>query len=250
MVTLSRLLLAVLFFFSIVAVPALGEEPDLRRLIRQVERQYTGESSIATVEMTVETGHWQRHLTMELWSLGRERFLVRIVAPAKEKGVATLKVDNEVWNYLPKVDRVIRVPPSMMGGAWMGSHITNDDLVKANKIDEDYDFQLLEENATSWVIEALPKPTAAVIWGKIIYRLNPETLVPERIDYFDEEDILVRQISFADVQLVNGRRVPLRMTVLPVEKPTEKTVLQYRRLQFDVSLEKSFFSLGRLKERR
>ncbi|MDX2480273.1 MAG: outer membrane lipoprotein-sorting protein [Desulfuromusa sp.] len=223
---------------------------DLRELIRTVEQQYTGQSSISEVEMTVVTGHWERHLKMESWSLGRERFLVRILAPVKEKGVATLKVENEVWNFLPKVDRVIRIPPSMMGGAWMGSHITNDDLVKANHIDQDYDFTLLEETNESWRIEGIPKPDAPVIWGKIIYQIRKEQLVPSQIDYFDEEDILVRQILFDDVQTVSGRTIPLKMTVLPLEDPKEKTVMHYRKLQFDVDLKEDFFSLGHLKGRR
>lgn len=223
---------------------------DLRELIRTVEQQYTGQSSISEVEMTVVTGHWERHLKMESWSLGRERFLIRILAPVKEKGVATLKVENEVWNYLPKVDRVIRIPPSMMGGAWMGSHITNDDLVKANHIDQDYDFTLLEETSESWRIEGIPKPDAPVIWGKIIYQIRKEPLVPLQIDYFDEEDILVRRILFDDVQTVSGRTIPLKMTVLPLEKPKEKTVMHYRKLQFDVDLKENFFSLGNLKRRR
>jgi hypothetical protein len=187
---------------------------------------------------------------MESWSLGRERFLVRILAPAKEKGVATLKVEREVWNFLPKVDRVIRIPPSMMGGAWMGSHITNDDLVKANHIDEDYNFTLLAEDTGSWTIEGIPKPNAPVIWGKIIYRLQKTPLVPIDVDYFDEEGLLVRRIEFADVQTVSGRTIPLKMTVLPVEKPQEMTLMHYRKVRFDVALDESFFTLGRLKGRR
>ena len=242
----TYLLIGVLLFGPVVSAAAI----DLHELIRTVEQQYTGQSSISEIEMTVVTGHWQRHLKMESWSLGRERFLVRILAPVKEKGVATLKVENEVWNFLPKVDRVIRIPPSMMGGAWMGSHITNDDLVKANHIDQDYDFTLLEETSESWQIEGIPKPDAPVIWGKIVYQVRKDPLVPVQIDYYDEEEVLVRQILFDDVQTVSGRTVPLKMTVLPLEDPKEKTVMYYRKLQFDVDLQKDFFSLGQLKGRR
>jgi len=220
---------------------------DLRKLVRSVEEQYSGASSVTEVDMTIKTGHWERHLQMKSWSLGREKFLVRILEPAKEKGVATLKVDQEVWNYLPKVDRVIRIPPSMMGGAWMGSHITNDDLVKANHIDEDYDFTLLAEDETTWTIEGLPKPEAPVVWGKIIYQVQKEPLVPRQVEYFAEDGDLVRRISFTDVQTVSGRTIPLRMTVQPLEKPDEQTVMQYRQVQFDVDFPENFFSLGQLK---
>ncbi|MBE9486828.1 MAG: outer membrane lipoprotein-sorting protein [Desulfuromonadales bacterium] len=241
----AALLLLILLGVLVTPVSAL----DLSELIRRVEQQYSGESSEIEVEMTVKTRHWERHLTMETWSLGRERFLVRILTPVKEQGVATLKVEREVWNYLPKVDRVIRIPPSMMGGAWMGSHITNDDLVKANHIDEDYDFTLLAEDAQRWSIQGIPKPEAPVIWGKIVYILQKEPLVPIEVDYFDEEGLLVRRIIFDDVQTVSGRTIPLRMIVLPVEKPEEQTLMHYRQVQFDVELAESFFSLGQLKGR-
>jgi len=243
--------LSLMFFCLLIGVATVSAASlDLAALIRQVEQQYSGDSSEIELEMTIRTGHWERYLRMESWSLGRERFLVRILAPAKEKGVATLKVDREVWNYLPKVDRVIRIPPSMMGGAWMGSHITNDDLVKANHIDEDYDFSLLSEDAQSWTIEGIPKPEAPVIWGKIIYRLQKQPLVPLEVEYFDEEAVLVRRIRFDDVQTVSGRTIPLRMSVLPVEKPEELTIMHYQKVKFDVDLSESDFSLGRLKGRR
>ncbi|MCW8892929.1 MAG: outer membrane lipoprotein-sorting protein [Deltaproteobacteria bacterium] len=240
----------VIFFTILFQLPGLAWALDLSELIRKVEQQYTGQSSISKVEMTVVTGHWERHLSMESWSLGREHFLVRILSPAKEKGVSTLKVEREVWNFLPKVDRVIRIPPSMMGGAWMGSHITNDDLVKANHIDQDYDFSLLDEDEQQWTIMGIPKPEAPVIWGKIVYQILKDQLVPLQIEYYDEEDVLVRRILFDDVQTIGDRTVPLKMTVLPLEKPQEKTIMHYRDLRFDVDLNKAFFSLGQLKRRR
>ena len=239
-----------IFLGLFLGLPVLTWGLDLSELIRKVEQQYTGLSSISEVEMTVVTGHWERHLVMESWSLGRERFLVRILSPAKEKGVATLKVGREVWNFLPKVDRVIRIPPSMMGGAWMGSHITNDDLVKANHIDQDYDFTLLAEDDKQWKIMGIPKPEAPVIWGKIVYQVLKQSLVPLQIEYYDEDGVLVRRILFDDVQTIGERTVPLKMTVLPLEKPEEKTLMYYRNLQFDVDLDEDFFSLAQLKRRR
>jgi hypothetical protein len=222
---------------------------DLRALIREVEDQYTGKSSHALMTMQVRTEHWQRSLKMEAWSRGRDRFLVRILEPAKERGVATLKNDREVWNYLPKVDRTIKIPPSMMGGAWMGSHITNNDLVKQSHIDQDYDFSLLEQTPDFWRIEGLPKPEAAVVWGKIVYQIGRADRVPQRIAYFDEDMAMVREIIFDKVQTVEARRLPMRMTVQPLDKPEEQTLLEYEQIAFDVSLPENFFSLRNLKRR-
>jgi hypothetical protein len=220
---------------------------DVEALIREVEQQYMGASSRAITTMQVKTEHWERTLEMEAWSLDRDYFLVRILEPAKERNVATLKRFREVWNFLPKVDRVIKVPPSMMGGSWMGSHITNDDLVKANHIEKDYNLRLLEETETHYRIECIPKPEAAVVWGKILYQVRKNPQVPEQIDYFDEDMVRVREIHFDDLKQIDDRTIPMRLTVLPLEKPAEQTILHYRELVFDLSIEETYFSLRNLK---
>ena len=200
----------------------------LQQLIRQVETQYNGESAHALTTMSVSTENWQRTLSMEFWSWQRERFLTRILRPAKEKGVGTLKIDREVWNYLPKVDRVIKIPSSMMGGAWMGSHITNDDLVKSSHVDKDYQFTLLSADELSYQIECLPWPDTPTVWGKLIYTIDRPTLTPKQIRYFDEEMILVRTIYFDQLQKTGERIIPMRMRVQPADKPGEQTVLHYQ----------------------
>ena len=244
---LIRKLLPLLILLSLLSDTTLAL--DIQSVIREVEQQYMGTSSRARTSMQVKTSHWERTLEMEAWSLERDYFLVRILEPAKERGVATLKRTREVWNYLPKVDRIIKVPPSMMGGSWMGSHITNDDLVKANHIDEDFHLRLLEETETNYVIECLPKEDAAVVWGKIVYHVRKTPQVPEQIDYFDEEMVRVREIHFDDIQQIGERIVPLRLTVLPLEKPDEMTVLHYRELVYDLDLDESYFSLRNLESR-
>jgi len=230
------------------ALPSPSPALDLPALIREVETRYQGVSSHALVTMEIETAHWKRTLKLESWSEGRDRFLARILEPAKEKGVATLKIENEVWNYLPKVDRVMKIPPSMMGGAWMGSHLTNDDLVKANRIDEDYTFELLEEDDAGWLIKALPRPDAPVVWGKLVYRINRTPLVPVQISYFDEEMIEIRQIHFDQVEQVGDRWIPMRMLVKPLEK-AEQTLLLYQNIEFDLSLPQRLFSVRSLKRK-
>ena len=222
---------------------------DVQSLIREIEQQYMGTSSRARTTMQVKTAHWERTMEMQAWSLGRDYFLVRIIEPAKERDVATLKRNREVWNYLPKVDRIIKVPPSMMGGSWMGSHITNDDLVKANHVDEDYNLRLLDETAVHYVIECLPKAEAAVVWGKIVYRIRKDPRVPEQVDYYDEEMVRVRETHFDDIQQIGERIIPLRLTVLPLEKPDEMTILRYQELVYDLPLDENFFSLRNLKQR-
>ncbi len=246
---MHKFLLTTLALLATLLLHRPGFALDLQQLIREVEQQYQGTSSHTRMTMQVATEHWQRSLEMEAWSVGREHFLVRILEPPKERGVATLKVRREVWNYLPKVDRVIKIPPSMMGGAWMGSHITNDDLVKANHIDQDYTFTLLEETPGAWRIEGVPKPDAAVVWGKIVYEIRKQPRVPVRVDYYDEAMRPVREFVFTDVQTIGSRTLPLTLTVQPLDRPAERTVIHYRELVFDLDLDESFFSLRNLKSR-
>ena len=244
----GRIAILAFLLLSLLPLPA-AAELDLVALIRNVEQQYWGVSSHAFVQMRVRTDRWQRTMEMESWSLGRERFLTRILSPAKEKGVTTLKVDDQVWNYLPKVDRTMKIPPSLMGGAWMGSHITNDDLVKADKVDQDYSFRLLEETAADWRVECLPNPDAAVIWGKIIYLIDKPSRTPLEVAYYDEAGVRVRRMLFSQLTRVGDRMVPLTLTVIPDDKPDESTEMIYRDLSFDVPLDASFFSLRNLKGR-
>lgn len=242
---MKKMLFISLLFFATMASPALAL--DLTALVRNIEEQYNGRSSLATMQMEVSTAHWQRNLQLKAWSQGRDQFLVRILEPAKEKGVATLKIDRQVWNYLPRVDRTIKIPPSMMGGAWMGSHITNNDLVKAARIEEDYMFSLQKEDAQTWTINGIPKPDAAVVWGKIVYQIEKKRRIPLVVDYYDEQERKVRRISFDQVETIGNRTLPLRMTIVPQDKADERTVLTYQQLAFDLELEPTIFSLGRLR---
>ncbi|WP_415718953.1 outer membrane lipoprotein-sorting protein [Maridesulfovibrio sp.] len=240
----------ILIIAAAISFPQTSFAVDLQTLIRNVEEQYNGDSSFVSATMQIKTGKWERTIAIQGWSLGRSYSLTKIIKPKKEKGIATLKANKEIWNYLPRIDRVIKIPPSMMGAPWMGSHISNDDLVKANHVDLDYDLNLIEETPELWRIRCIPRPNAPVIWGKIIYTILKKDYVPKTIEYFDEEMLKVRTISFDNVQVMDGHILPLRMTVQPEDKPDERTVLTYTNLDFDISIKEDFFSLSKLKGMR
>ncbi len=243
----GRLFIA-LFIIAVFSFTA-EASPDLKSIIRRVEQQYNGNSSHITARLDIVTSRWQRSVSVDGWSLGRDFCLTRVLKPAKEKGITTLKADKEVWNYLPRVDRVIKIPPSMMGSPWMGSHISNDDLVKSSHVDMDYELSLLEESDEEWKICCMPKPDVPVIWGKIIYTIKKENYIPVTVVYFDDILEKVRTMYFDDVKKVDDHVLPMRMTVQPHDTPDEKTVLQYLDIRFDIPVEESFFSLGSLKNR-
>jgi outer membrane lipoprotein-sorting protein len=222
-----------------------------RAILEQIDQLLRGDSSHGRVSMEITTEHWSRSLEMEMWSLGTERSLVRVLSPAREAGIATLKAGQEVWNYLPRVDRTIKVPASLMMGSWMGSHFTNDDLVKESSIVDDYDFEIAYEGDRDgvdvWEFSLIPKPEAPVVWGRVEEQVRKADMMPTWVRYYDEDGDLIRTIEFSDYQIMSGRLVPVRMSVIPTDKPDERTTLIYHELDFGVDIDESFFSLRNLR---
>ena len=167
-----------------------------------------------------------------------------IVAPAREKGTATLKVENNIWNYLPKVDRTIKVPASMMSGSWMGSHFTNDDLMMETSYLDDYTAVLssAERDGVTYLKATLtPKPDAPVVYSQLVFLITPDDWVPVRSEYYDDGE-LVRSMSFDRIQTIAGKKIPMRMTILPEDAPEERTVVEYLELELDVPVDSQLFT--------
>ncbi len=222
-----------------------------RDIVDRVDRMLRGNSSAGTMTMEIQSTHWKRTLESQVWSKGTEYALVLITKPAKEAGTATLKAADNIWNYLPKVERVIKIPTSMMMGSWMGSHFTNDDLVKESRMIRDYAITISfegERNGTPvWEFTLTPLPQAAVVWGKILLEVRQGDLMPTWQRYYDEAGRLVRTLTFSDFRQMGGRLIPARMEMRPVDKPDEYTVVSYQDLTFDLPLDDDFFSLQRLR---
>jgi hypothetical protein len=130
-------------------------------------------------------------MKMAGWTEGTTKSFIEVLAPRKDQGVTFLKLDRQAWQYVPAVDRTIKIPPSMMLQSWKGSDFTNDDVVRADSLVVDYTHHLVEQSETTWTIEARPKPKAPVVWGKIILQVNKANFVSEGADYFDEEGIKI-----------------------------------------------------------
>lgn len=210
-----------------------------------------GNSSSGTMTMQIQSKHWKRSLEMKIWSKGTERALIVISKPAKERGTATLKAEDNIWNYLPKVDRVIKIPTSMMMGAWMGSHFTNDDLVKDSRMIRDYEistsFEGERDGAAVWEFTLTPRPEAAVVWGRVSIEVRQKDRMPVWQRYYDEDGKLVRTLAFSDYRQMGGRVVPAQMKMIPVDRPDEHTLVLYDDLEFDMPMDDEFFSLHRLR---
>lgn len=224
-------------------------EPTVEELLRGTDDLTRGAQSTARVQMQVKTARYERTVVFQGWSKGTDRTLLRILQPARDAGVATLKVGDSLWNYLPKTDRTVRVPGAMMSGSWMGSHVTNDDLVRDSRLSEHYSYTVTgrpQEGRGSWTIELVPKPDAPVVWGKVIAEIGADRL-PISTRFFDGRGALVRTMRWSDVQEIGGRRIPTRFRVEPADKPGEFTEVTYLELDFDTPVPDATFSLQALK---
>ena len=227
------------------------EDIDPRAIIDRADRILRGDSSHGQVEMTVITKRWKRTLELEIWSEGTDKALIQILQPKKEAGTVTLKVKNDIWNYLPKIDRTIRVPSSMMMGAWMGSHFTNDDLVKGSRLIRDYDIELTfqgeREGTPVYELVLTPRPQAPVVWGRILYRIRRADLMPLWARYYDEDGELKRILSFEEFKTMGQRVIPSVLKLVPADKPEEYTRMTYRWIEFDLPIPDRTFSLSALR---
>ena len=238
-----------------ISTTALAQQPETaKEIVDRVDRMLRGDSSRGVARMEVVTEHWERELTMEMWSLGTNYSLVRVQSPAREAGAATLMADDDIWNYLPKVDRAIKIPASMMAGAWMGSHFTNDDLIKESRLVEDYDIDVTysgdRNGMTVWEFRLRPKPDVAVVWARLEYQVRQSDYMPLWARYYDEDGALFRTMTWSEFRELGGRVVPAVLNVQPADKPSDRTTVRYDELEFDIDIQPSFFSLQRLKQRR
>lgn len=221
-------------------------------IIKKSEDQIKGTSSHGTYKMTVITPDFTRTLTLESWNVGNEKALIKVKSPKKEAGNKTLKIGNEMWNYLKNTETTIKVPPSMMLQSWNGSDFTNDDLVRESNLSDDYSQTLLGEEIISgekfWKIELVPKPGAAVVWGKLYYWVRKSDFTPGDIQYYDENGTLVREMTFSDVMQSGKRVLPTVWTMVNKLEAGKSTTLQITSIEFDIKISDSIFSFEELEK--
>ena len=218
--------------------------PELDAVLDHLDDLYRSSSSHALMRMTVVRERGTRELSLESWSRGNDDALIVIRSPAREAGTATLMTDDGLWNYAPRADRLIRIPSGLLSESWMGSHFTNDDLLRETSYREDYEASLdrVQEDGTSYLRVVLtPRPEAPVVYTALHFLLTPDEWVPVRWDYLDEGEV-VRRIHYDMVATVAGRELPLRMVVQPTDAPDERTEILYESLELDVTLEEGLFT--------
>jgi outer membrane lipoprotein-sorting protein len=218
--------------------------------VEQVAGLFSSKSSIATVKMQIVSADGQRDLSMKIWSHG-DKVLIRITSPENEAGTAILKEGSDIWYYLPKTNRTVKVPASMAMTSWMGSDFTIDDLVKEKFLTRDYSVSSSFVGTRGGVAvheyTLTPKPNAAIVWGKVVLQIREADSVPTWQGYYDEDGQLVRELSFSEYKKMSGRLIPTRMVMRSANKPGAQTTIEYDEIAFDVPVSTQTFSLPNLK---
>jgi outer membrane lipoprotein-sorting protein len=220
---------------------------DATEIVRKADEKWTGEeSSESHMTMTIVRPTWERTLEFRNWSKGRDRALTVITAPARERGQAFLMRDNEMWNWMPGIERMVKLPPAMMSDGWMGSDYTNDDILRESSIVMDYTHRITGSEQIKgyecWLIELVPHEDAPVVWGKIVLWISQEEYMMLKSEYYDEDNYLIKTEVASEIMTMDGREIPTRIEVIPADKNNQKTVIELNKIEFNRPVEDAFFS--------
>ncbi len=224
----------------------LSAQETARDIVQKSNEVMRAKSSFAVLRMKIIKPDWSREMTLKIWSIEPDYSLLIITAPARDKGTVTLKRKQEVWNYIPTVQKTIKIPPSMMLQSWMGSDFTNDDLVRQSSIVEDYEHSIIGEEEFEgylcYKIQLTPKPDAGVVWGKIIMWVSKEGYLQLKMDHFDEDGYLVKTMKGSKVKKMGGRIIPTFWEMIPNDEPGQRTIMEYLEVEFNKKINPRFFS--------
>jgi len=246
------LLLFTILLFS--CFHSFAQDLSAREIVQRANDKANGNTSQGTMKMTIVRPDWSREVTMKSWSKGTEYYLIYITEPARDKGQVFMKREQDMWNWMPSINRMIKLPPSMMGQSWMGSDFTNDDLVRMNSIIDDFTHEITGsekvEGFDCYIIELIPKPEAAVVWGKIKLWISKEDYYELKGKYYDEDGALVNEMASSDIRQMGDRKLPAKMVMEPVDKPGNQTILEMVDVVFNKPIEDDFFSQQNMKNVR
>jgi outer membrane lipoprotein-sorting protein len=233
----------------------MNAQPSATEIVKKADEKMRGEtSSESTMTMTIVRPAWTRSVSFKSWTLGTGYSLVLITAPAKEKGQSFLKRNNEMWNWNPSINRIIKLPPSMLAQGWMGSDFTNDDILNQSSIVVDYAHAISGNETIAgrecYRITLIPKEDAPVVWGKVILWITRSDYLQLRAEYYDEDDLLVKAETASDIKSMDGRIIPTRYELVPADKKGNVTVVTLDAIHFNMPVTETFFSQQNLQKVR
>jgi outer membrane lipoprotein-sorting protein len=224
-----------------------------KELVRAAMEHWRGVSSYSEMTMTIHRPDWERSMSMRAWSEGEKLSLVRVTQPKKDAGNGTLLKDKDMWSFSPKINRIIKIPSSMMSQGWMGSDFSNKDISKSTDILEQYDHNLIStedtDGHTVYVIEAIPHEDAATVWGKEVLKIRDDYVLMEE-QYWDQDGEIVKLMKARDIAEMGGRSVARVLRMGKVESPEEWTEMTTSSIEFDIELPNGIFTLSNLRNPR
>jgi outer membrane lipoprotein-sorting protein len=246
--------LTIMMISSAVTPPLVAAETDkARELVRAAMDHWRGINSYSEMTMTIHRPDWERSMSMRSWSEGDKLSLVRVTEPKKDAGNGTLLKDKDMWSYSPKINRIIKIPSSMMSQGWMGSDFSNKDISKSTEILDQYTHKLIDQSSlgdfTVYTIEAIPHEDAAIVWGKEILRIRDDFVLLEE-QYWDQDGVLVKVMKASDVVEMGGRSVARVLRMGKLDTPEEWTEMTISAIEFDLDLPNGIFTLSNLRNPR
>jgi outer membrane lipoprotein-sorting protein len=233
--------------------PVGAAERDATQIVREAVNHWRGLSSYTVMTMVIHRPDWERSMTMEAWTKGDERALVRVIEPRKDRGNGTLTQDDSMWTFSPKVNRVIKVPSSMMGQSWMGSDFSNKDVARADDIIDQYEHSLVATEVVDGIetyrIESVPHEDAAVVWGKEVLTIRADHVVLQHA-FYDQDGGLVKTLESLEIGEMGGRTIAQRQRMIKTDEPDEWTEIEVLEVEYDLDLRDSLFTLSNLRNPR
>ena len=252
----KRKVIPIISLLALFIGPAIATagEPDPTLIIDRMVDAMRGDSSYAEMTMRIERPRYTREVAMRSWSKDRNYSLVLITLPARDRGTVYLMRDRDIWTYDPRIDRITRLPSSMLAQSWMGSDFTNDDLIRDTDPVEDYQHQLLRteeyQGYESYVIDMTPKPDRPIVWGKVRVWVSSSNYLQLRAEHYDQRGDLVNTMEFDQITRFGQRELPARITVIPADKQNERTILTYEEADFNIDIDADFFSRATMQRLR
>jgi len=242
-----------IIIFTMPLITAFSQENlSAKEIVKKADDNMRGKTSQADITIKIIRPTWSREMNMKAWSKGDDYSMILVTSPAREKGTVFLKRIKEVWNWIPSIERTIKLPPSMMSQSWMGTDFTNDDLVKAASSVSDYDHKLQGKETIldkdCYKIEMIPKPSAAIVWEKVIVWIDSEDFLQLKTEFYDEDGELVNIMNSSEIKEVRGRKITSKIEMLPVDKEGNSTVIIYNDIIFDTPINYNFFTTRNMKQ--
>lgn len=240
-----------MWILNLALIFLLVQTPGAKDIVQKADAKMRGNTMEAEITIKTVRPDWSREMSVKTWMKGNDLAMITVLSPVKDKGIVYLKRKKEVWDWIPALEKIIKLPPSMMSQSWMGTDFTNDDLVKESSVVNDYDHSVIGDtiidNRNCFIIQMIPKPETAVVWGKLIVCIDKKDFLELHSRFYDEDGVLINIMNAYDIKEMDGRLIPSRFEMIPADKVNHKTIMTYKSVKYDHPIDDNFFTTEKMK---